>query len=177
MTTTEQIQELQSAVTALQNSVSSLSNQLSTETNSIELDVQDCESDITSINNQISQLTSTFSAEDTLLHQEIHTISLGYDNHNTRLNTLEVDNVLNQTNITNLTQADNYLQQEIDDMDVEHHQEIHLLSQAIDAHTTRLNSLELFAAETPSLEVLSETAYDNLGEPDYNTFYFIYEED
>lgn len=173
MTTTEQIQELQNSVTALQTQISSLSSQLSTQTNTINLHIVDSDDDIS----DLSARASLLETEDTEIHQEIHTVALEVDNHESRINNLEVNNQSNVSAINNLEQTDLDLAQDIIDMDVEHHQELHLLANAIDGHTTRLNSLEIFQAETPNQVVMSEQSYEALGTPDYDTYYYTYDED
>ena len=173
MTVTEQIQQLNEAVNALQTQVASLTSQLSSETNRLNLHLVDSEASIA----QVDAKTNLLAAEDEDIHEEIHEVSLEVDNHEGRINDLEVEAEQQEIDINGLKEADIDFQQQIDNMDIEHHEELHNLGLAIDGHSSRLNNLEIFEAETPEHVVLSETEYDEMGEHDYDTFYFVYEED
>lgn len=173
MTTTEQIQQLNEAVSALQTQVASLTSQLSSETNKLNLHLVDSDSDIA----QLNAKTNLLDKEDTEIHDEIHEVSLEVDNHEGRINNLEISAEEQGVDIQGLKDADTNFQQQLDDMDVEHHEELHNLGLAIDAHTERLNNLEIFEADSPEHVVLSEAEYDEMGEHDYDTFYFVYEEE
>lgn len=173
MTTTEQIQALNEAVSQLQLQVSSIANQLSSNSNSLGLHIADCEDDINTINGRLGLLSN----EDIDIHEEIHDVALVVDEHTAILNNLGVDLAGHGDDIEDLQEADESLQAQINDMDEEHHEELHTLALAVDGHTAQINSLELFKAETPEHVVLSESEYEALGNPDFDTFYFTYEED
>lgn len=173
MTTTEQIQQINEAISALQTQVATLMNQVSTENNKLNLHLVDSDSKIT----QINAKTNLLNKEDEELHEEIHEVALEVDNHEGRINDLEVSAEEQGVEIQGLKDADTDFQQQLDDMDVEHHEELHNLALAIDNQYTRINNLEIFEASTPEHVVLSETEYDEMGEHDYDTFYFVYEED
>ena len=173
MTTTEQIQQLNNAVSALQTQVASLTSLLSSETNKLNLHLVDSDSAIA----QINAKTNLLDNEDIEIHEEIHDVALEVDNHEDRINTLEITAETQGNDIEDLKEADTDFQQQLDDMDIEHHEELHTLGLALDAHGVRLNNLEVFEAETPEHVVLSESEYDEMGEHDYDTFYFVYEEE
>lgn len=173
MTTTEQIQELQNAVTSLQSQISALSGQVTSNNTRINLDLLDKGDSIALLNSKASLLQN----EDTDLHEEIHEVALEVDNHEGRINALEVGQEGNDLAISNLQQAHLDMQDDMNDMDVEHHEELHRLALAIDNHSSRLNNVEIFVEETPNFVVLSEDDYEALGTPDYDTFYYVYEEE
>lgn len=173
MTTTEQIQQLNNAVSALQTQVSALSNSLSSETNRINLHIVDSDAEIALFNSKASLLDN----EDIELHEEIHDLAEVVSSNVSRVNSLEVETADQRLDIQNLETTDSNLQQQIDDMDVEHHEELHSLADTLSNHASRINGLEIFKAETPEHVVLSESEYDEMAEHDYNTFYFVYEED
>lgn len=173
MTTTEQIQALQNAINALQTQLNNVSAQLSTTSNSLNLHLVDCVADINTITGRLAVLAN----EDTEIHQEIHDVAEQVDSNTSRINNLEIADVAFDTRIDNLEEADTDFQQQLDDMDLEHHEELHTLAMAIDNAGTRINQLEIFKAETPEHVVLTEDEYEALGNPDFDTFYFTYEED
>jgi len=226
MTTTEQIQALNSAVNTLQLQVGTISSELTAETNRINLHIIDCEDDMSTIsarysllaaedtnihqeineiadevddhegriselelkmveaNSAISSLESadvTLQGEITLmgteLHQEIHNVANEVDDHEGRITALETGMVGVGSSISSLEGMDISLQNQITEMDAEHHQELHQLALALDNYSTRINNLELFEAATAPQIVMSEEDYQALGTPDYDTFYYTYEED
>lgn len=173
MTTTEQIQALQNAINALQTQLNNVSAQLSSTSNTLNLHIIDCVDDINTITGRLGALAS----EDSELHQEIHEVSVQVDENTSKINALEVSDVSINSRLDSLEAADEDFQEQLDDMDVEHHEELHTLAMGLNNANTRLNNLEIFEAETPEHVVLSEEEYEALGTPDYDTFYFTYEED
>lgn len=109
-------------------------------------------------------------------HSELHTLSLQVDNNTGKIADIEVVDTNLDNRITVLETAKVSLEQDIEDMDTEHHTEMHLLSLAIDNSLSRITNLEIFKAETPAIEVLTEEEYEALGTPDYDTFYYTYED-
>ena len=146
-----------------------MSNNLTTQTNRINLHIVDSDAEIALFNAK----TNLLDDEDIEIHEEIHDLAQVVSSNVSRINTLEVKS----TTINDLLSADVDLQQQIDDMDVEHHEELHDLADVLSNHTTRINGLEIFKAESPEHVVLSEDEYDRMAEHDYDTFYFVYEED
>ena len=87
----------------------------------------------------------------------------------------------------------------MNDMDVEHHEELHRLALAIDGHESKIehiethwfkyedeikrldNKIDASIAEVvnnlPKHIVLTKKEYDDLDNPDYNSFYFTYEDE
>lgn len=173
MTTTEQIQELNNAVTALQTQVASISNQLSSETNRLSLHLVDSDSDIAQLNAKTNLLTNA----DSDIHQELHEVEVVVNDNVSRLDNLDLLTTEQGDDITQLKSADEDFQTQIEDMDVEHHEELHKLATAINEHSTKINGLEIFKAETPEHVVISESDYNQMAEHDYDTFYFVYEDD
>lgn len=173
MTTTEQIQALQNAVNNLATQINAISGQLSSTSNNLNLHMIDAEADIATINGRLGVLSN----EDIDIHEEIHQVANAIDNHTGRINYLEVDSTSQDGRLDALEQADVDFQEQITDMEEDIHDELHLIANAIDNNLLRLRNLEIFAAETPNHVVLSESQYDALGTPDYDTYYFVYEED
>ena len=61
-------------------------------------------------------------------------------------------------------------------MDVEHHQELHLLASSLDANSNIINKLELKGSAIPEHIIVSEAEYYTIT-PEYGKFYFTYEEE
>lgn len=173
MTTTEQIQALQNAINALQTQLNNVSSQLSSTSNSLNLHLVDCVNDINTITGRLGALAN----EDTEIHQEIHEVAQQVDENTSRINDLEVADVAIDSRLDSLEAADTDFQEQLDDMDIEHHEELHTLAMAVNDANSRITNLEIFEAETPEHVVLSEDEYEALGNPDYDTFYFTFEED
>lgn len=110
-------------------------------------------------------------------HSELHSLSIEIDNIKSYINTLGVNDVNYGERLDNLEQNDVEIVGEMTEMDNEIHQEIHLIANDLDNTKTRINKLEIFEAETPDFIVLSEAEFEALGTPDYDTFYYVYEED
>ena len=154
------------------------------------------------------------------IHEEIHEVAMAVDNLDAsvspKVRTLENQAYNFQFNISNLHKEDNDIWDAMNDMDVEHHEELHKLALAIDNHESRIKYLEThwfdYEGEIDRLDnkidasisgiqdeiddvstglsnvitmvnnlpphiVLTKEEYDNLENPDYNSFYFTYEDE
>lgn len=172
MTTTEQIQALQNAINQLQTQVNNISSQVSTNSTNLSLHILDCVDDINTITGRLGALTS----EDVEIHQEIHDISVQTDNNTSMIEGLVLQDTVIDGRLDNLEAGHISLEQDLEDMDEEHHAELHLLALAIDNSNSRITNLEIFKEETPDMVVLTEDEYEDLGTPDYDTFYYTYED-
>lgn len=159
----------------IESRIQMISENLTLQQNQLNLHLVDCEDDINEINIKIAALQR----EDLELHQEIHNVSDSVDSNTARINVLESKDYQNQINQINntLVNGDNSLQSQLEEMDEEHHNELHRLADSIDTHSTRLNKIEVVQSEIPEHVVLSESDYNSLAEPEVNKLYFIYEED
>lgn len=157
----------------LEQRIQNISDNLSVQTNRLSIHLADCEDDINEINIKISALQR----EDVELHQEIHDVAVNVDNNTGRIDEIERKDYQGQINTINniLTDGENSLQNQLEEMDIEHHEELHRLANNIDNHSTRLNDIEVEQAEIPDHVVLTVDEYEALGQPDTNTIYFAYE--
>lgn len=158
---------------SLEQRIQNISDNLSLQTNRLSLHLADCEEDINDINVKIAALQR----EDVELHQEIHDVAMSVDSNTSRIEAIERKDYQGQINTINdtLTNGDNSLQNQLEEMDKEHHEELHRLAFNIDAHSSRLNHIEVEQAEIPDHVVLTVDEYEALGQPDTNTIYFAYE--
>lgn len=159
----------------IENRIQSISENLTQQQNKLNLHLVDCEEDINQINIKIAALQR----EDIELHKEIHDVAEDVDSNTSRIDAIEAKNYQGQIdNINNtLTDGDNSLQNQLDEMDVEHHEELHQLAGNVDIHSQRINEIEIAQSEIPEHVVLSEAEYEALGEPDTDKLYFVYEEE
>ena len=137
------------------------------------------------------------------IHEEIHTVAMAVDNLDAsvspKVTTLENQASNFSSNISNLQNEDKGIRKAMNDMDVEHHEELHRLALAIDGHESKIehiethwfkyeeeierldNKIDASIAEVvnnlPKHIVLTKKEYDDLNNPDYNSFYFTYEDE
>ena len=168
------------------------------------------------------------------IHEEIHEVAMAVDNLDASVSP-KVRSLENQAydfhlNILNLHREDSSIWNAMNDMDVEHHEELHRLALAIDNHESRINNIEkhwlnyedeierldnkidasiaemkdyvddvkvdvdklqddiddvstglanvtTIVNNLPPHIVLTKEEYDDLDNPDYNSFYFTYEDE
>lgn len=80
------------------------------------------------------------------IHEEIHTVAIAVDNLDASVSpkVIALENQASNfsSNILNLQNEDTDIRKAMNDMDVEHHEELHRLSLAIDNNESRINNLE-----------------------------------
>lgn len=113
------------------------------------------------------------------LHEEIHEVAEVVDDHTIRIRDLDSSLGILTADFDNkcadLDAEDLSLQTQITEMDVEHHEELHMLGNAIDALIISMESLNNFVGSLPKFVVLSEEEYESLTSLDSSTFYYTYE--
>ena len=137
------------------------------------------------------------------IHEEIHEVAMAVDNLDAsvspKVRALENQASNFSSNISNLQNEDTDIRKAMNDMDVEHHNELHRLALAVDNHESRIDDIEThwinYEGEIDRLDnkidasinelvnnlpkhiVLTKKEYDDLDNPDYNSFYFTYEDE
>ena len=80
------------------------------------------------------------------IHEEIHEVALAVDNLDAsvspKVRALENQAYDFSSNILNLQNEDKDIRKAINDMDVEHHEELHRLALAVDGHESRIDDIE-----------------------------------
>lgn len=152
--------------------ISTLGESLNQQARNLSLHIADAEDDINTINGQIRALQNA----DTELHQENHDIEVVVNSNEQRIDFLENKDGTHDNAIIELGEDIKDLQDQIEDMDIEHHEELHLLAHAIDNHSDHIERLHLIQAAFPEMEVMTEEEYEALGTPEPDVFYFTYEE-
>lgn len=155
----------------IQTEITAIQNNLATQTTKLNNHLADVDSDITALNTKVRVLNS----EDEKIHQEIHNLASDVEDNDARLKKIEVQNIQNQIDVVR-DSIDVDIQKQIAEIDIEHHNELHLLANSIDTHTDKLNRLELKGASIPEHIFVSEQEYEKII-PEVNKVYFTYEEE
>ena len=171
--------------------------------NSMDSRIKDLENNKQNLMSSRSVSRSIEISEMQEIHEEIHEVALAVDNLDAsvspRVTTLENQASNFSSNILNLQNEDTDIRNAMNAMDVEHHEELHRLALAIDNHESRIDDIEThwfnYEKEIERLDnkidasineivnnlpkhiVLTKEEYDNLENPDYNSFYFTYEDE
>ena len=150
-----------------------LSNNLNAEAQKLDNHIDDCEIE----NDEIEAQQQLLHNEDVQLHQEIHDVSKKVDTNSARLDIIEQKDYQGQIDNINsvLTTGTHSLQNQLIEMDVEHHEEMHHLAQNIDVNSNNIRELELEQAQIPDIVVLTVEEYEAIAVPDPTKLYYIYE--
>ena len=155
----------------IQTQIEAIQGNLSTQTTKLNNHLADVDNSITNINTKIKLLNN----EDLKIHQEVHDLASDVETNDTRLQRIEVQDLQGQIDSVR-DSIDEDIQKQMEEMDLEHHIELHLLASSIDSHTDKLNKLELKGAEIPEHIFVSEADYEKI-HPESDKFYFTYEEE
>ena len=164
----------------IQTQIEAIQGNLSTQTTKLNNHLADVDNSITNINTKIKLLNN----EDLKIHQEVHDLASDVETNDTRLQRIEVQDLQGQIDSVR-DSIDEDIQKQMEEMDLEHHIELHLLAngkeeiewnEQIDSHTDKLNKLELKGAEIPEHIFVSESDYEKI-HPESDKFYFTYEEE
>lgn len=155
----------------IQTQIEAIQGNLSTQTTKLNNHLADVDNSITNINTKIKLLNN----EDLKIHQEVHDLASDVETNDTRLQRIEVQDLQGQIDSVR-DSIDEDIQKQMEEMDLEHHIELHLLASSIDSHTDKLNKLELKGAEIPEHIFVSESDYEKI-HPESDKFYFTYEEE
>ena len=155
----------------IQTQVEAIQGNLSTQTTKLNNNLADVDNSITNINTKIKLLNN----EDLKIHQEVHDLASDVETNDTRLQRIEVQDLQGQIDSVR-DSIDEDIQKQMEEMDLEHLIELHLLANSIDSHTDKLNKLELKGAEIPEHIFVSESDYEKI-HPESDKFYFTYEEE
>lgn len=155
----------------IQTQIEAIQGNLSTQTTKLNNHLSDVDNSITNINTKIKLLNN----EDLKIHQEVHDLASDVETNDTRLQRIEVQDLQGQIDSVR-DSIDEDIQKQMEEMDFEHHIELHLLASSIDSHTDKLNKLELKGAEIPEHIFVSESDYEKI-HPESDKFYFTYEEE
>lgn len=172
-------------------------NQLSEEVLRLDTRIDNVSNDLDKLDKKVDSLNND------AINQRVNDIANAVDNLDasvsTKVRALENQASNFSSNISNLQNEDTDIRKAINDMDVEHHEELHRLAISIDNHESRIDDIEThwinYEVEIDRLDnkidasinelvnnlpkhiVLTKKEYDDLENPDYNSFYFTYEDE
>ena len=187
-------------------------NQLSEEVLRLDTRIDNVSDDLGALENKVNSLNND------AINQRVNDIANAVDNLDAsvspKVRALENQASNFSSNILNLQNEDKDIRKAINDMDVEHHEELHKLALAVDNHGSRIDDIEThwfnYEGEIERLDnkidssisemnvyidnkmdasinelvnnlpkhiVLTKKEYDDLENPDYNSFYFTYEDE
>ena len=182
----------------------------------LENNVADLQDEVADLHEEDSSIWEAMEDMDVEHHEELHRLAMAIDNHDSSISTLwnstHVYMEENDADINNLQEEDSSIWNAMQEMDIEHHEELHRLAMAIDDHETRIEFIENHwftwgddieridsslgelnetindvstnlsvitnvVNNLPPHIVLTKEEYDDLDNPDYNSFYFTYEDE
>ena len=172
-------------------------NQLSTEVLRLDTRIDNVSDDLETLENKVNSLNND------AINQRVNDIANAVDNMDasvsTKVRALENQASNFSSNIANLHKEDTDIRNAMNNMDVEHHEELHRLALAIDNNDSRIDDIEThwfnyegeieridnkidasineLVNNLPKHIVLTKKEYDDLENPDYNSFYFTYEDE
>ena len=157
----------------LETQIQNLSQQTQNQANQLGLHIADCDDEINDIKVQITGLHS----DDDEIHDEIHTLSEAIDTNKSDIENLKSHSgEQDETLVTHFNRL-NGLDTALEDMDDEHHEELHQLSKQIDSFEKKLNNVDVYTKEIPQYVIIDEESYANLKNPDTTKFYFVVEQE
>ena len=187
-------------------------NQLSEEVLRLDTRIDNVSDDLGALEHKVNSINTD------AINQRVNDIANAVDNLDAsvspKVRALENQASNFSSNILNLQNEDKDIRKAMNDMDVEHHDELHRLALAIDGHESRTDDIEThwfnYDGEIERLDnkidssisemkgyidnkmdasinelvnnlpkhiVLTKKEYDDLENPDYNSFYFTYEDE
>jgi chromosome segregation ATPase len=178
-----EIAELHQEIHDVAHAVDDLSGDLEPRVRQLESDVDDLYDNVHDLQTEDASIWEAMEDMDVEHHEELHRLALAIDNHDSSISLLwnTTHNYIesNDIDIERLDAEDASIWDAMEDMDVEHHEELHRLAMAIDRHDSSINDLSVrmgtLEDEYKPHIVLTEAEYEAIDNPDINTFYFTYE--
>lgn len=158
-----------------------IEEELAAQTQVIEDHITECEDAQTVLDDKIDLLTEKDEEYYYDLHDDIHDAALGVNNNTSRIEAIERKNYQGQINTLNdnLDSDVNDLNNQLTEMDVEHHAELHRIANHLDGYGSRLDDITERQTEieedSPKHIVISSYEYSHIT-PDNNKIYFVYEQ-
>ena len=150
-------------VNDIANDVDNLDASVSTKVRALENQASNFSSTISNLQNEDKGIRKAMNDMDVEHHEELHRLALSVDNHESRIDVIETHWINYEGEIERI---DNKIDASIDDLK----NEIDDVSTGLSNVTTIVNNLQ------PHI-VLTKKEYDDLENPDYNSFYFTYEDE
>ena len=126
------------------NAVDNLDASIAPKVNSLMIDVNSIWDDIGHLNEMDASINKGMVEMDEEYHEELHRLALAIDNHDSSISLLynRTNNFIEATNnhLERLDDEDASIWNAMEEMDVEHHDELHLLAQKIDSQDAKISA-------------------------------------
>jgi predicted nucleic acid-binding Zn-ribbon protein len=157
--------------------VDNLDASVSPKVRTLENQAYEFSSNISNLHKEDSSIWNAMNDMDVEHHEELHKLALAIDNHESRIKYIEthwfdyedeIDRIDNKIDAS-IAEMKDY----VDDVKVD----VDKLQDEIDDVSTGLSNVIKMVSNLPPHIVLTKEEYDNLENPDYNSFYFTYEDE
>jgi len=154
-----EIQEIHEEIHEVALAVDNLDANLEPRVRHLENDTAELQRQVVALHLEDSSIWDAMIDMDVEHHEELHKLALAIDNHESRIDSIE--HVVYEYN------------DRIDDVE----REINDVSTNINNLIIRVDEIENIVNDIPPHIVLTKEEYDDLDNPDYNSFYFTYEDE
>lgn len=157
----------------LETQIQNLAQESKSQTNKLSLHIADADDEINRLKVKITDLYR----QDDDIGNEMHTLSNAIDANRADIDELQTQisehsDVLDEFR-TNFQSIDDNIEQ----LDNDHHEELHQIAQRLDSFYKRLNDVDVYTKEIPQYVIMDEESYSKLKEPDATKFYFVVDKD
>lgn len=161
-----EMQEIHEEIHEVAMAVDNLDASVSPKVRTLENKAYDFQLNISNLHKEDKDIWDAMKDMDVEHHEELHRLALSIDNHESRINDIETHWLNYEDEIERIDASINNIDASINNL----HDEIDDVSTGLANVTTIVNNL------SPHI-VLTKEEYDDLDNPDYNSFYFTYEDE
>lgn len=186
-----EIQEIHEEIHTVAMAVDNLDASISPKIIALENQASNFSSKISNLQNEDTDIRKAMNDMDVEHHEELHRLALAVDNHESRINDIETHRINYEVEIERLDNkidasiaemkvyVNNKIDASIADLKVyvdDVKSDVDNLQYKIDDVSTGLSNITTIVNNLSQNIVLTQEEYDNLDNPDYNSFYFTYED-
>lgn len=154
-----EMQEIHEEIHEVAMAVDNLDASISPKVRTLENQAYDFHLNILNLHREDEDIWDAMKDMDVEHHEELHRLALAIDNHESRISHIETNWFDYNSEIEKIDASINNLQDEMDDV------------------STGLSNITTIVNNLPPHIVLTKEEYDDLDNPDYNSFYFTYEDE
>ena len=186
-----EMQEIHEEIHEVALAVDNLDASVSPKVRALENQASNFSSNISNLQNEDKDIRKAINDMDVEHHAELHKLAISIDNHESRIDDIETNRINYEVEIerldnkidSSITDIKEYVNNKIDDSiadlkvyvdDVK--SDVDNIQYKIDDVSTGLSNVTAIVNNLSQQIVLTQEEYDNLDNPDYNSFYFTYED-
>lgn len=180
-----EMQEIHNEIHEVAMAVDNLDASVSPRVRTLENQASNFSSNILNLQNEDKDIRNAMNAMDVEHHEELHKLAISIDNHESRIDDIETHWINYEKEIERL---DNKIDASIADIKNKIDSSIAEINNKIDSSinniqddiydvSTGLANVTTIVNNLPKHIVLTKKEYDDLNNPDYNSFYFTYEDE